>query len=280
MLRTLIVTMGLAALVLAVPAAAQKNYRDATRENSASVDIASVTVSNDATTGDVGFTVFLARSYDLKDEIAREMGFDIFIDADRNRATGNPRGFDAAISIEGSGGGGGGIMHWRRNQWVSLDGVTTVGVSDDSFYVYVAGADILVRHPKQAFEFVVVTHRTTSNRDAVDRAPNRGAYTYTLAGPPRPAHVVSTAVAVLSAPAAGYLFEVGQFSASLSDGSVAPFEDQRCTASIAGRPLRGTGAGLCSWALPRASRGKRLAVIVSGHYAGQRYTKRLAYTVT
>ena len=54
MRRPLMVTV-VAALVLAMPALADRRYRDATGENPAAADIASVTVSNDATTGEIEF---------------------------------------------------------------------------------------------------------------------------------------------------------------------------------------------------------------------------------
>ena len=265
-----------AALLLAVPAFAQQRYRDSTGENPAAADIASVSVSNDATTGDVGFTVFVTNSVNLEKEFGRAVSFDLLIDADRNPATGNPRGFDAEVSL---GGQHDGVLHWDGKRMSPIDGTTVAGFSNDSFYVYVARTAILLKRPKQSFDFVVVSHRETSKLDSVDVAPNHGVYTYTLAGVPPPAHVVSSAVAVTIAATAGHLFQVGQFSVNLSDETTAPISDQGCTASIAGKPIQGTGAGHCTWLLPRTSRGERLVVIVSGHHAGHRYAKRLTYRI-
>ncbi len=277
MIRGLIVATAVAALLLAVPALADQRYRDATGENPAALDIASVEVTNDATSGDVEFNVLLAHPYkNLYRELGRGTWFDIFIDSDRNRATGNPRGFDAEISTDPNNAG---ISHWNGKQMNPIDGTSTSGYSNDGFNVGAARTDILLRHPRQSFDFVVVTHRVSSGYDAVDTAPNRGVYTYTLTGVPPPLRVVSTTVAVMSSAAAGDRFQVGQFSVSLTDGTTAPIEDQTCTASIGGKPIPGTGAGHCTWVLPTTSRGKQLVVSVSGHYRGHAYKKRLSYRI-
>jgi len=277
-MRRLILVIVAWALVLAAPALAERRFRDSTGENAAAADITSVIVLDDAATGNVEFTVFVANSVNLaNDGFGDEVAFDLFIDADRNRATGNPRGFDAEISL---GGQQDGVSHWDGREMSPTVGTTGWGFATHSFSVSVARTDILLKRPKQSFDFVAVSHRETANHvDVVDAAPDHGVYTYTLAVLPPPAHVVSSAVAVTIAAAAGQLFQVGQFSVSLSDGTTVPMRDQSCTASVAGTRIRGTGAGHCTWLLPTTSRGKRLVVIVSGHHAGHRYRKRLTYRI-
>ena len=178
MRRPLMVTV-VAALVLAMPALADRRYRDATGENPAAADIASVTVSNDATTGEIEFAVQLVNSAQLEDEVALgQVSVDLLVDADRNPATGDPRGFDAEVSTEG------GVLHWDGKRMSPIDGILVGGFSADSVDVSLPQKDILLTRPKQTFDFVVVSHRLTSNQDAVDVAPNAGVYTYTLAGAP------------------------------------------------------------------------------------------------
>lgn len=272
-MRRLIVVSMVAALLLAMPAFAERRYRDSTGENRAAVDISGVTVSNDATTGDVEFTVLVKSGQLEKELIGGQVSVDVFIDADRNRDTGNPQGFDAEVSTDA------GVQRWDGKEMLPQAGTLSFGYSVNTFDVSLPGKRILLTRPKQSFAFLVVSHRMTSNHDAVDVAPNHGVYAYTLAGPPPLAHVVTTAVAVTVTPAAGQLFAVGQFSAGLSDGTTAAIANQRCSASIAGVPIPSRSANDCTWLLPRASRGKRLVVLVRGRYRGHLYTKRLTYLI-
>jgi hypothetical protein len=40
----------------------------------------------------------------------------------------------------------------------------------------------------------------------------------------------------------------------------------RCAAKLAGKTLRGTGAGGCRWSLPKNAKGKRLVITVTATY--------------
>jgi hypothetical protein len=271
--RNVIVLTGIAALVLALPALADRRYPDPAGDSPGGADITSVTVSNVAATGTVEFSVHVTNNQ-IEAELRRgEVSFDVFIDADRNAATGDPHGFDAEVSSDT------GVSHWNGTQMSPVSGVFFSGFSSDSFDESVSRQLILLKRANQSFRFVVVSHRTTSTGDIVDTAPNHGYYSYTLAGAPPPPRVVSTGVAVTVTPAAGQLFQVGEFSAGLANNTTAPIKDERCAASIAGTPIAGTGAGHCSFLLPSDASGKQLVVIVSGHYRGHRYKKRLTYRI-
>ena len=53
----------------------------------------------------------------------------------------------------------------------------------------------------------------------------------------------------------------------------------KCTATVGGAKLKGTGAGGCTFTLPTKAKGKKLVVTVSGHYGGATLSKTVSYTV-
>ena len=53
-----------------------------------------------------------------------------------------------------------------------------------------------------------------------------------------------------------------------------------CAAKLAGKQLKGSGQGGCSWLLPKKARGKKLVVVVSVSYQGQSETFSQTFKVT
>jgi hypothetical protein len=133
----------------------------------------------------------------------------------------------------------------------------------------------------QAFSFGVITFRGADPANpAIDSG---GQWTYTLATAPvvkpKPVTVTSTSVVAASPPKAGASFRVAGYAVNLSDGSLVDATAVRCTATLGGKKITGTGAGGCTFKLPKTAKKKRLVVKVSGVYNGARISKTVTYVV-
>jgi mevalonate kinase len=53
-----------------------------------------------------------------------------------------------------------------------------------------------------------------------------------------------------------------------------------CAAKLAGKKLKGSGAGGCSWLIPKKTHGKKLVVTVNLEYQGQTETFSQTFKVT
>jgi hypothetical protein len=56
-------------------------------------------------------------------------------------------------------------------------------------------------------------------------------------------------------------------------------ESYVCAAKLAGKALRGTGAGRCTYAIPKKAKGKRLSISVTASYQGASKTVQFDYKV-
>jgi hypothetical protein len=134
----------------------------------------------------------------------------------------------------------------------------------------------------KAFSFGLITFRGPDpNAPAVDQA---GVFDYTLAAPPvvkppAPPTVTSTSVVAAAPPKAGKPFRIGGFGVNLSDGSLVDATGVKCTATLGGVKIKGTGAGGCTFKLPKTAKKKRLVVKVSGVYNGKKISKSVTYVV-
>ena len=80
-------------------------------------------------------------------------------------------------------------------------------------------------------------------------------------------------------PKAGKRFTVTVTGAKLSTGEVVQPDAYRCTATLSGRALKGSGTGGCSWALAKKARGKKLVVDATISYQGASDTFEATYKV-
>jgi hypothetical protein len=177
---------------------------------------------------------------------------------------------------------------YELDKW---DGTQFTAVSGFSAQVaYNAGLLTAVFDPAgmgspKAFDFGVLTLRGPDPENpALDGAPDGNSlYTYTLvtAPPPTPAKptVKGSTVTVTPTPRAGKRLKVGPFSVMLTDGTSVSTTGVKCTATVGGAKLKGTGAGGCTFTLPTKAKGKKLVVHVSGHYGAATLSKAVSYTV-
>lgn len=261
--------VAVAALAFAGNALADTTFTDPTGENAAEADISTVVASNDPT----AHTFKIVAQITNMPTIETNAEVDILFDSDRNAATGQ-QGFDYLFGIDT---GGWYFSKWDGTQWADVPAVNNLDVS------YVNGLLTVVFHEtdiaaSQAFLFGVLTFRGPDPANPV--IDGGGPWTYTLAAAPVVKPTVRSTTVTVAAPAkAGTKFHVGPFAVNLSDGTSITATGVKCTATLGGAKLKGTGAGGCTFALPKTAKKKRLVVKLSGLYGGATISKTVTYVV-
>lgn len=272
MKRALLVVIG--ALAFASPAFADQTYTDGTGEDPASADITTIAVANSTAAKTLTFKVQIANMPTLEDNAELVLLFD----ADRTASTGSG-GFDYAFFVDKTG--------YELDKW---DGTQFVTASPFTAQVsYNAGLLTAVFDPAalgspKAFDFAVISFRGPDPQNpTVDVAPNAAPlYTYTPVAAPPPVvkpTVAGSSVAVAPTPAAGKRIKVGPLWVKLSDGTSVSTTGVKCTATVGGVALKGSGSGGCTFTLPKTAKGKKLVVHVSGRYGSATLSKTVSYTV-
>jgi hypothetical protein len=265
-----VLLVAVAALVFTGAASADTTFTDTTGEDAAAADISTVVVSNDP----VAKTFKIAAQIANMPTLETNAELDIVFDSDRNAATGQ-QGLDFDFYVDSTGWG---FTKWDGTQWVDVPTVTNVGVNYTNGLLTVVfnESDIAA---SQAFLFGVLSFRGPDPANPV--IDTGGPWTYTLAAAPvvKPATLTSTSVKVSSPPKAGAKFHVGSFAINLSDGTSVGATGVKCAATLGGVKLKGTGAGGCTFALPKTAKKKRLVVKVSGAYAAATVSKTVTFVV-
>lgn len=268
----LLAAVAAAALMLALPALADQTFTDSSGELAGSADISTVAVSNAATAGTVTFTVTTNLA-----AVDSNTLFGVVIDSDSNAATG-VGGFDYLVGMDNTGA-------------AAINLATQAGVPEaqSSFAggvwtITLPAADI---GSPTSFNFYVFTDvGPDPNNPIEDDAPDNGVWSYTMTTPPPPpppptpppAPVTVSSVSV-NAPATavhGKTFRVAGLAVDLSNGVTTKATGLKCSASLGGVHLAGTGTGGCTFHLPKTAKGKKLSVRVTGKYK----SKALATTVS
>jgi len=267
------VLVAIAALAFASPAYADQNYTDGSGEDAASADVTSIAVANSPAAKTLTFKVQIGNMPTLEDNALVA----VFIDSDRNVATGDS-GFDYAFLADNTGYE---FDKWDGTQYAAVDPFTAqVSYSTGLF---TASLDPAAFGAPKAFDFAIVTFRGPDpDNPAVDVAPDgSGIYTYTPVAGARVVKpsVKGSTVTVTPVPKAGKRVHVGPLAVKLTDGTSVSATGSKCTATVGGSKLKGSGAGGCTFMLPQTAKGKKLVVAVSGHYGGATFSKTVAYTV-
>ena len=273
-----------AALVLAGTALADQTFNDSTDETTGSADISTVAVSNDPTAGTVTFAVQTnMTTLETNSEI------DILVDADQNASTGSTNGgFEYLFGLDP---GGWYFTSWNGSQFADVASVTDLAVqfSNGLATFTVPVADL---NNPQGFNFGAITFRGPDpNNPIVDQAPDNGVWSYTLTtpppppttttAPPPPAPVTVSSVAVASAgvPTHGKVFHISGLTVDLSNGVETKAKSLKCSATLGGKHLAGTGTGGCTFHLPATAKGKKLVVKVTGAYKSTKLAKTKTFKV-
>jgi hypothetical protein len=259
-----------AALVFAGGASAETTFTDTAGEDPAAADLTTVVVSNDPAAHTFKVTAQITNMPTME----ANAEIDIAFDSDRNVATGQG-GLDYLFFV---GAGGWGFDKWDGATWVDVPAVNVVvSYANGLLTAVFHEADIVAN---QAFLFAVLTARAAD--PAADPVFDTGGpWTYTLTAAPvaKPATVSGSSVKVTAPPRAGAKFHVGPYAVNLSDGTSVGANGVKCTATLGAVKLKGTGAGGCTFALPKTAKKKRLIVKVSGSYGGATISKTVTYVV-
>lgn len=267
-MRFLLVAIG--ALVFAGAASADTTFTDTTGENPAAADISTAVVSNDP----VAHTFKIAAQITNMPTLEPNAEVDIVFDSDRSAATGQ-QGLDYDFFVSSTGWG---FSKWDGTQWVDVPTVKNLSVSYTNGLLTVVFNESNIT-ASQAFSFAVLSLRGPDPANPV--IDTGGPWTYTFAAAPvaKPATLTSTTVTVTAPPKAGAKFHLRSFDMNLSDGTSIGATGVKCTATLGGVKLNSTGAGGCTFTLPKTAKKKRLVVRVSGTYAGATVSKTVTYVV-
>jgi galactokinase len=80
-------------------------------------------------------------------------------------------------------------------------------------------------------------------------------------------------------PKHGASFRITKLDVDLSNGVEVKATSVKCSATVGGAHLAGTGAGGCTLHLPATAKGKALVVKVSGHYKAKTVSNTIHLTV-
>ena len=244
-----------------------QSYLDSTGEDPAAPDITSIGVSNDDA-GLITFQINIAN----RPTFTPDMLLDIFLDTDKNAATGSSQLFGADYVIELQPGAVG-LFQWNGSDFVGASSQSSL-----TFSYAAAGATIRINaldlNRTKGFNFVtavvsgLVTDPATGNVDFTnahdDIAPDtgHGTFAYQVI-----AKLTLTVGAFTTSPTpakAGKSFSAGlavtesDTNAGVDSGTIT------CAAKIAGKAVRVKtkrlvdGVAVCVWSIPRTARGKTI----------------------
>lgn len=254
----------------ATPASYADGPRDAAR---GAPELTTVVVSNDDA-GAIRFRINVAN----QPRLARDASLALFLDTDRNPGTGDPLslGADFRFVLDGASQTFE-FAHWDGTRFDPSPPSDTVEVW------YWSGVSITInRSELGGTAALAFWARAGGAGRASDAAPDHGTWAYDLvSGGTNPPDIDSFSYRVRpAAPRAGATWHLEVDRVRLTGTGAAARPDRwSCTATLGGRPFRGSGPGRCTFRLPPGSRGKRLAVTMTVAYQGEVVTGTTAYRV-
>jgi hypothetical protein len=264
-----------------------QSYQDSTGEDPAAPDITSIDVSNDDT-GLITFQVNIAN----RPALTPDMLLLIFLDTDKNVATGDPQSFgaDYAIQLDSTG--------VNLFQW---NGTDFVGASAQSSLVYsyaTTGPTIRVNaldlNKTKGFNFAAIVASgiaidASGNADFTnahtDLAPDRGHGTFAYDVLVKVTLTVGTFTTSPTPAKAGKTFSAGlaltesDTNAGVASGTIT------CSARIAGKvvPVKARrlvdGVAVCVWSIPKTARGKTIRGSIAFATQGAQASRAFAATI-
>ena len=245
-------------------AAAPTSYSDLARDaRGGAPEVTTVVVSNDDT-GAVRFRINVAN----QERLATDSTLELFMDTDRNPGTGDPQalGAEYRVLIDGAA---------QTYDFAAWDGTRydTSAPSDTIRVWYWSGASISInRSELGGASTIAFWVRAGGPNGTLDSAPDQGTWTYELGvGGTNPRDITAIAARTRpGSPRAGATWQLQVHALRLEEtpGTVRP-DRWGCAATLAGKRLRGSGPGGCTFRLPRSARGKRLVVTLTVAYMGE-----------
>jgi hypothetical protein len=239
-----------AALTFALAALASGSYKDATGDGKGAPDVQNVSVSGDAGSGQLVFTI----NVDNFAQGASNATL-LFLDTDMKGGTGDTQalGADYAFYVDLAGRSYD-FAHWNGTDWADTPSSTVrVSAGSRSLTISVNKSEL---GNTSGVNFWVRSATGDPSAGQFDDAPDDGVWNYTLAanGPDIQSAVIQPTPLL---PKAGQLFTVSALGLKVTgetDGtpSTLPKPDSfTCTATLAGKPLQATGTSGCSWQIPK-----------------------------
>jgi hypothetical protein len=259
-------------LVAAAPAGATGKYTDKSGDNGAAPDVLGVTVSNDATSGQVLFQI---SGVNLSSSDNDPTFLDI--DSDANPLTGDlgDGGADYSFII---GGESYGFWHFNGSDWVDTS-YSTVRIFGSHSLLNVSVNKSEIGNTSD-FNFSV-TSIDVPNK-AIDSAPDDGMFNYSLDDGGPKIESITLATTPAAGPKAGKKFVVTPTGLTLPPSGATQQttptpESYTCQATLNGRALKGAGIGGCTFNIAKKkTKGKTLKVTVTVQYEGA--SKAFPYT--
>ena len=266
-------TLAVIMVVLAGSAGATGRYSDKSGDNGAAADVAGAQVSSDS----AGLITF---QIDIPNMTATGT-IGLLIDSDANAATGNAEagGVDYFL-LDSPQERAYGFAHWDGSDWVDAPS-STVRVRSGSSGLLVSINRSELANARQV-NFAVVTIAGDGGPGNMDVAPDDGLWNYDLTASGPDIREVLVRATPPAGPRVGKPFTVTVSGIKLPQTTVSDVvqpESSKCTAKLAGRTLRGSGSGGCTFRIPKKSKGKQLVVTVSVTYEGATKSIQLPYKV-
>jgi hypothetical protein len=262
-LLMLVVSLATASLLLAGSASAAEQYADPSGDSGSAPDILGATVISD----NAGQMIFHLAVANLPSSGDVQTG--LFIDSDANPMTGclSCGGVDYALVVDQSDRTFG-FGHWSGSAWESApDSTVVVLIVSDGFLISVNKSEV---GNTSRINFWVSTMAAGGGDGKSDEAPADGLWNFDLqAGGPAIQDVLLQAKP--AAPKAGKAFTVSVTGLALPPTGAKDTpqpESYSCKATLAGRPLAGSGANGCMFKLKKKAKGKKLVVTVTVKYEG------------
>ena len=228
---------------------------DAPGDSGGAPDITGVTVANDLS----GNILFVVQVGNREGFVANDVVV-IYLDTDRNIATGAPAtgadyliGIDAAVPAIA-------FAKWSGTEFEDIATTTLRGGWSGGYAALINRSDL---GGTTAFDFQVLTLLGTG--DDFDRAPESDFGTYTIA-PPHIASIVPRFSP--TAPRGGATFRLQSVALTYESEEKGVAASFTCRATLAGKRVKGTGPGGCTFKLPKTAKGKQLVVTVTATPAG------------
>jgi hypothetical protein len=270
MLRGLVLATALAVGLAVAPAhAGVANHNpvaitDPAGDSTGAPDITRVTVAN-SNAGEILFIVQVGN----RNALAANDEVNIVIDSDQNAATGERNGDggdDYVIWIDGTERTLG-MLRWNGSAWERAADSTLEGTYSNGYIVVINRSEL---GNTSRFNYYVDTF-LQNDTNQFDSAPNDVYEEYALGTP----HVQSiTPRWAPAAPRAGGTFRLSAVQITFETDERAAAASFTCRATLAGKRLRGTGAGGCTFRLPKSAKGKRLVIVVTATPAGGQAASR------
>jgi hypothetical protein len=261
-----------AMLILAPAASPAGSYTDPAGDNGTAGDITGLTVSGDKGSGQLTFRI-TGSNLSKSDNVPTFL----FIDSDANPSTGMPGAVGADFVFE-VGSDSYGFQRWNGADLVDTP-FSTVRVSGDSQAITISVNKSEIGNTTDVNFWAASIDLVGKN---LDKAPNDGAFNYSLDSDGPLINSVDLQTTPSSGPKAGKQFVVSPTALKLPpDGRSAATpitpESYSCAVKLGAKTLVGTGTGNCTFKVPKKkSRGKTLNVTVTVVYEG--VTKAFPYS--